>query len=377
MGQQQQQQSGGDNSLAPVWIMVLVLFSGYFLWRAGHTQIVAVIFYFNVLQASLIQVFIQDDNLDSFVYLMQTLDPSTVDFHQLLAFTEYIGSYVRYPVAVILLILCVFLYRSDLTVKYKKTHSMASLRKQEQKNWPAIAPVVPEDLVSVDISTGPWAMALTPMEFAYKYDLLKKNDLLLDNSTPGLEMTAGLRRGDAKRIFTLQLGPSWSGFQNAPFHVQAIAAVLMARINRDKAAANDILFSLDKSFTSGKLKADIVPEVLKKYEQTELVQDIVVKHAYLLTVLASLLQGARSDGVVPSAEFLWLKVTDRRLWYMLNSIGRQTPFAEVGGPFAHWRAEQSMGRSCRAPMIDEAIKALEVAVKEVKLTPKELARLSP
>ena len=93
--------------------------------------------------------------------------------------------------------------------------------------------------------------------------------------------------------------------------------------------------------------------------------------------MSSLLHAARDDGVVPSAEFLWLKVKDRRLWYMLNSVGRQTPFAEVGGPFAHWRAEQEMGRSCRAPMIDEAIKALEIAVKEVKLSPKELARLEP
>ena len=62
---------------------------------------------------------------------------------------------------------------------------------------------------------------------------------------------------------------------------------------------------------------------------------------------------------------------------MLNCVGRQTPFAEVAGPFAHWRAEQTMGRPSRAPMIDEAIKALEVAIKEVKLSPKELGELQP
>ena len=87
--------------------------------------------------------------------------------------------------------------------------------------------------------------------------------------------------------------------------------------------------------------------------------------------------GHRDDGVVPCSEFLWLKPLDRRLWYMLNSIGRQTPFAEVGGPFAHWRAEKEMGRRCLVPMIDEAIKALETAVKEIKLTPKEMHELEP
>lgn len=62
---------------------------------------------------------------------------------------------------------------------------------------------------------------------------------------------------------------------------------------------------------------------------------------------------------------------------MLNCVGRQTPFVEVAGPFAHWRAEKVMGRRSLVPMIDEAIKALEVAVKEVKLTPKELQELEP
>jgi intracellular multiplication protein IcmP len=116
---------------------------------------------------------------------------------------------------------------------------------------------------------------------------------------------------------------------------------------------------------------------MKKYQNTELVQDIVVKHAYMLSVLGALLVAARLDGVVPSSEFLWLKPVDRRLWYMLNSMGRQTPYVEVGGPFAHWRAEKEMGRRSLVPMIDEAIKALEVAVKEIKLSPRQMEELKP
>ncbi len=50
------------------------------------------------------------------------------------------------------------------------------------------------------------------------------------------------------------------------------------------------------------------------------------------------------DGVQASADFLWLKPIDRRLWYMLNTVGRQTPFAEVAGPYAHWLAEREMGK---------------------------------
>ena len=57
--------------------------------------------------------------------------------------------------------------------------------------------------------------------------------------------------------------------------------------------------------------------------------------------------------------------------------GDKPPIAEVAGPFAHWRAENEMGRRCLVPMIDEAIKALEIALKEIKLTPRQMEELEP
>nr|AAX56256.1 IcmP [Legionella drozanskii] len=379
MGQQSQQQGGGssDNSMAPVWITVLLFLTAFIIWKSAHEYIVAFVFYLNVLQAKLVGYFVSNPQLENNVYVMQTIDPATVDWEQFVGLTRSVGDYIRYPVVVILIVLAIFLYKSDITLKFRKAHNMKSLRAQEQHNWLAIMPIIKEDLTNSDISKGPWAMALTPMEFARRYHLLKKEDAILDNPVPGQEMTAGIRKGDAKRVFTLQLGPYWDGFERCSPQAYALAAVFMARMNRDMDAATLVLETLDKTCTAGKPDFSVARPVLRKYQNSENVQEIIAKHAYLLTVLASLLAGAREDGVVPTAEFLWLKPLDRRLWYMLNSIGRQTPFAEVGGPFAHWRAEKEMGRRSLVPMIDEAIKALELAVKEVKLTPKELQELEP
>lgn len=376
---QQAQQSSGDHSLAPAWIMGGLVLLCYFIWYSAHQYIVSFIFAFNIIQAKFICYFIHDPSLKNDILLMQTLNPSLVDWPQLMEFTQHVGNYSRYPIIFIMLVCALILYRSDVTLKYRKKHTMATLREQEQENWPSIMPVIKEDLVACDVNSGPWAMAMTPMEFARKYDLLKKSDALLDKtSTPGQEMTAGLKRGDAKRIFTLQLGPSWDGsFARCPVHVRALAAVFMSRMNRDKNTANAILRRLDQSYVAGKLDPGDVDSVLNKHMNTELVQEAIAGHAYLLSVMASLLENARKDGVVPSAEFLWLKPVDRRLWYMCNCVGRQTPFVEVAGPFAHWKAEKAMGRGSRAPMIDEAIKALEIAIKEVKLSPKELKELKP
>lgn len=375
---QQAQQSSGDHSLAPVWIMVMLVFSCYVIWYSGHQYIVSFVFAFNIIQAKFICYFINDPSLKNDILLMQTLNPSEINWEQLMVFTKHVGDYSRYPIILMMLLGAMILFRSDVTLKYRRRHTMFTLREQEQQNWPSIMPVIKEDLVATDVNTGPWAMAMTPMEFSRKHQLLKKSDALLDKSTtPGQEMTAGLKRGDAKRIFTLQLGPAWDGFDRCPLHVRALGAVFMARMNRDKASATSILTRLDQSFVAGKLDPGDVDAVIKKYINTELVQDILSRHAYVLTVMASLLEAARKDGVVPSAEFLWLKVTDRRFWYMCNCIGRQTPFVEVGGPFAHWKAEKAMGRPSRAPMIDEAIKALDIAIKEIKLSTKELQELQP
>ena len=376
MAQQPQQQSG-DNSMATVWITVLLFITAYIIWKMGHQHIVAAVFFLNVLQAKLISFFVGGALLSKEIYVMQTVDPASVTGEQLFELTRSVGDYMRYPVIVILVVLAVVLYKSNVTLKFRRAHDMRTLRSQEQYNWPAIMPVVKQDLVSIDINTGPWAMALTPMEFARKYKLLKKDDVLLDNPSPGQEMTAGVRRGDAKRVFTLQLGPYWDGFDRCPPHVRALAAVFLSRMNRDRGSANKILESLDKSCSEGKPDYSMATTVLRKYQNVAAVQEIVDKHAYLLTVMASILQASRDDGVVPSSEFLWLKPIDRRLWYMLNCVGRQTPFAEVSGPFAHWRAESAMKRRSLVPMIDEAIKALEIAVKEVKLSPKELQELEP
>lgn len=376
MAQQQQGQGGNsDNAMAPVWITILVFFAGFFIWKFGHPVIVAFVFKINLLEAKLVSFLYSSSALMEEISIMETVDPGAVTWDQMTALTRNIGNYTRYPIGVILLVLAVILYRSNVTLKFRRAHSMKTLRSQEQHNWPAIMPVVNEDLVEADPDQGPWAMAMTPLEFARKHHLLKKNDALLDNPLPGMEMTAGIRKGDAKRVFTLQVGPYFNGFNHCPAHVVCLAAVFMARMNRDKGAANAILETIDKSYASGKPDFSKGTAVVNKYINTELVQEVLQRHAYVLTVMASLLEKARDDGVVPSSEFLWLKPMDRRLWFMLNCIGRQTPYVEVGGPFAHWKAEKVMRRRCLFPMIDEATTALEIAIKEIKLSEKELQGL--
>lgn len=372
----QQSSGGGDNAFAPIWLTILLFITCYFLWKAFHAYVVESVFFLNVWQARFIGFFFSDPQLVEDVRVMQTVDPAAVNWSQLVALTTSVGTYTRYPVIAVLAVLAVILYFSNVKLKFRKTHSMATLRNQEQHNWPSILPVTKTDLVNMELDEGPWAVAMNPMEFARRQHLLRKNDELLDTFLPGQECTAGLKRGDAKRVFTLQLGPYWEGFSRCSPPTFALAAVFIARMNRDRDAAMSILETLDKAYgVSNRPNFLVVNKVIKKYHNTKDVQAILGKHAYVLTIMASLLEAARQDGVVPACDFLWLKVVDRRLWYMLNCVGRQTPFVEVAGPFAHWRAEKAMRRRSLVPMIDEATKGLELAIKEVKLSSSDLREL--
>lgn len=375
MGQQQQgQQGGADNAYAPIWIMVAIFTVGWLIWRFFKGHIVAAVFYVNLLQAKLISLF--TNNLNNAIYYMNTQDPKTVSFDVMVSLSVAVGKYMRYPVLACLIALAIWLYFSNVTLKFRRTHSMQTLRDQEQYNWSQIMPVTKLNLMTIDINEGPWAMGLTPMEFAKKNDLLKRDDYAEeDPSKPGSMMTAGIRRGDAKSVLTIQLGPYFRGFEVLPIHLLALAAVFSARINRDRDAASELLVSINKSVLTGKIKFVGAKSLLKKHVNSEIVQKCAAAHAYVLTAMATLLKKARDDGVLATADFLWLKTVDRRAWYMLNSVGRQTPFVEVAGPFAHWKAELALGRKSIVPMVEEAIKALEAGIKEIKLSPNELEAL--
>src|SRR5262249_39739805 len=147
-----------------------------------------------------------------------------------------------------------------------------------------------------------------------------------------------LKRGQANKLFALQLGPVYTGSRNLPPHARALFAVFAARINAASKEAEAVLKELNNAAQSKSFKLSSVDRLLAKHEKTKLVQEIEKSHAYVTTVMASMLEGAREDGVQASADFLWLKPLDRRLWYILNTVGRQTPFIEVAGIFAHWLA---------------------------------------
>lgn len=363
-----------DNSMSILWGIAAIFFVLGIIWYNFKAQIVGFYLHIKLWETDqLLHLFPGLQDLRTAIVDTLQANPQQVSLDDVVTLGTAVGNYVRFPLMAVIILLAAWSYFGTSTRIFKNIYTARDLSGQEKLNWPQITPVIGLDLVKADIDKGPWAMALTPMQFCKKYDLLIERRFgpqegVSRKDWQRVEVT--LNKGKANRIFVLQLGPVWRGAQALPPHVKALFAAFAARINGDTAPAMALFASINRS-SSKKLDFTGTDALLKKHFDTSIVRKVVSSHAYLLTVMAEMLVAARNDGVQGVADFLWLKPIDRRLWYMLNTVGRQTPFPEVAGPFAHWLAEKEAGHKLLVPMVHEATNALALSLTEIIYRPDE------
>lgn len=363
------QQPQSDNSMSVLWILAGVFVFSAMTWYMFRPQIVH--FYFTIKLWEIDAIGLFTHRLDDVKATILSTNPAQLSLDDLMRIGNIVGNYLRIPVVLIILIFALLVYFSNSTRSFKRIYSMKDLALLEKENWPQITPVIGLDLIKANIDKGPWAMAMTPMQFCKRFRLLQEHkgqprEGMMHKEWSRVEVT--LKRGQANKIFSIQLGALWQGLDRLPPHAQALFAVFAARYHGDGKAAAALLSQISAS-SKAKLNFSGTSELLKKYANNKPMVEIASGHAYVLTVMASMLEAAREDGVQASSDFLWLKPIDRRLWYMLNTVGRQTPFVEVAGPFAHWIAEKEIGRRLLVPMVEEATNALEHTLKETVYRP--------
>lgn len=284
------------------------------------------------------------------------LDGGPLEFADALAMLRQTGVYVRWLYIPLFVWLTLRLLSRSTRGRYQRQHSMSSLAKQEAKLWPEIAPVAGKQdlLIKGDMAAGEWAVALTEWEFAEQHKLATRED-------------PQLRREKARDLFVAQLGPRWSGSASLPPHARAIYAALLLYIGGDGKDGLAAFRRMAQTFASGglaKMDTSFADAAIAKHESNPIVQRAIAQHAYAFTVLPTLLQLARADGVLASPMFIWLKTVDRRLWYTLNNVGRYAFHVECSGIAAHWLFEKTVGQACPSPMVEKAVDGLAMALKE-------------
>ncbi|PCH57854.1 MAG: phosphoesterase [Legionellales bacterium] len=374
---------GGDdkNSAHMLWVIALIFGIGAIIWWQFAPQLKQFFLWVRVAELQAIVFLVQPFNPDAEVvealFFAQDLTIFNLSADAAKYLSRVTGDYLRYPISGFFLFAIYMVYSRHIKLRFQKIYSTKTLRHQEQKIWSQITPVAKLDLVNTELSEGPWAMARTPTQFAKTYQLLEISVAIKDPDilSPGDSFIAKVITSKANRVFAAQLGNLWNNPAQMPLYQQALFAVFIARGSRDTKSASDLLKQISKSLLkSSQPDFSGAKKLWKKHYKTRKVQDLCAKHAYVNSLMISALLFAREDGVLATADFIWLKPRDRKLWYVLNTVGRQTPVAEAAGTYAHWLAEKAIGKALTVPMIAEATIALKLAVAEIIYEPGEEER---
>jgi intracellular multiplication protein IcmP len=364
---QQQGSGGGDNSLAAFWLTIFFFALIGVIWYVFRVQIAWLILKLKFYEIALVSIFAS--KAIPITQYLQNIQGTAAEMKVLGTVLTDVGNYFRYPVVAFLMIFAFVIFLTHPTMKFKRAHNMKTLYEQEKYNWPQIMPISSFNLVKEPIEKGPWGMSLTPMQFAKKHKLIVEEREKKVGLGQSHSITVNLARAQAYQVFSMQLDANFYSIDKVKPHIKALFAIFSARVNKDEPVAKKILDQLAVSYVSGHLDFSGIDEAVKKYKELPSIKKVLESHAYVITMMASMLEAARQDGVVASADFLWLKLVDRPMWYMLNGVGRQTAFVEVGGAVAHWLAEKRIKRKISTPMVEEAVKALDIALKEVMYVP--------
>ena len=323
MAQQQQQQGGGggsgENSMDILWLVAIIVVGLGLTWYFGKSYISAFVFQVRWVEivaveyligiwnsiASLVHLPIPNTNDLTVAANHIQANGSTTEFGTLKAISDTVGNYLRYPILVILGILAVVVFQKNVSAKFSSKFTMPRLRKLETTNWPYIIPVAKLNLVDVPLDEGPWAMSTPPLIFAKRHHLIRERKK--DDKT-----ILKINNGAAYRVFSMQLGPVYTDVSVLPDYVQALFAIFAAKADFDAKNADQLLKQIAISSGRGELDFKGTKELLDKYKDTKIVKRAINRHAYVTTIMASMLEAARTGGVLASAQFLWLKPLDRQ-----------------------------------------------------------------
>lgn len=369
------------NSMDILWIMFLVFGICAFIWWQFSAELKTFFVWLKLkelwLISSVLGLIGMGDYSSRMYTLVQGIDPLALDKNTATVIANEVGSYLRYPIALILGAYGLYVFSYHIKMRFRKHYDMRKLVSQEKNVWPGIKIVDNLDLVAMDLNSGPWAMSKTPIMFCRDYKLIKPEYVppLPGTIEAEKKFKCSLLKQRSASVFARQLGDLWSGVERMPKHWQALFAAFIARGARDGKNSKKIIDQLASSAAKGSLDYTGIDTILAKYiNDKEIVKNVTSKHAFNITVMLAALEFARLDGVFPSADFLWLKPIDRTLWFSLNSLGRKTAHVEGSGPFAHYMFEKALGKPYSTPMISEAVLALEVAVSEIIFVPTDEER---
>ncbi|MFZ9035709.1 MAG: type IVB secretion system coupling complex protein DotM/IcmP [Francisellaceae bacterium] len=276
-----------------------------------------------------------------------------VSIADIYAISSLLGHYLRWLDITIGFIAIVLLYRYHPGRKHITRHSRQSLVGALSREFPQTAPVLDKNLEREDINSGAWRMAETPLEYLKSHALLDA-----DHNINAFRL---------HELLVEQIGRPWRGIEELTDVEKALFGVLAAFVNYDRAKATSVMEPLNNTALDNKPDFTAAHRLAYEYIDSKAVKKCIHRHYYVYTMMTEMLELARKSGTVASANFLWLKVKDRHLWYVLNNVGRHAVFIEAAAVRAHHQAESLIGVALKEPVVYKVCDALYQKMKQVAI----------
>lgn len=345
---------------------------GYLSWSYYHGEISAAVIAWRRWEIGLLSRV-----TDTFAVAdkqMAGANPYQVTVGALYRISHQIGIAWRLPACIVMGLVAVICMIRAVPSRYRRRLDLTKLATELSTDFKAPAAFMNLGLQIVPPqanSLRPADFALTPEEWVERYAL-------------GSGGAFDERRAVA--ALTIQLG----GPRQLPVPTSAGALVVYVGFSlhlagrRDEAAR--ILGTVGEMLTGGAETDDGSGPATSLRVPSEIIKDcmqligdhtvfsepqvIMQRHAWTNTALMSLLNTARMrSGVLAPAQFGWLKLVDRPLWYALQSLGFETegtgrylhpnPRVEACGVRDHWAVERAADIPIVDPSFDRAIVALQ------------------
>jgi intracellular multiplication protein IcmP len=369
--------SSDDTAAFNLFVIIVGLCVGaYLLWDTYHTQISAAVM--AVMHHEIVFIDRFTDRYALADRQMAQSDPSGVTLRDLYGILHAVGMFFRIPATALLAILALICVVHATPSRFKRRFDLDRLIREQARMFPVIAPFVARHLGVVAPPNGvprPADYALTPQEWI---------------KCCAQDAQGRFNRARAEAALVTQLGPGWMGPAAAPPVARLLFVVFALHLTERRDDAMALLVIAAKDLPQPEEDAPAGPErplelpaaVVEQADAAladpaEFVEakTIAGRHAYTAPALMALLNAARlRAGVLAPAQFAWLKLVDRALWYSLHSLGYETegygrylhpnPRPEAGGARDHWAAERAAGEPVIRPSVERALEAIQRAADE-------------
>lgn len=370
---QQRVGSGEDTMVAFALLAGIAVGGGWFLWYKYHPQIATW-----VIAAQHWQMLVIAHITNRYEVLDRqalALDPSAVTAKTLYRLCYLVGLFYRVPAGVVITGLAVLCLVGNPPSRFTKVLNLDGLMKVQAKVFRTTAAFVGRDLRPVAMAKGeprPLDAALHGKEWVERY--ARKPDGNYDEDA-------------AARELTRQLGPVWRGVAKAPEVVRCLLAAFALHAARERDAALAFLGDFSEAMAPQKKQGPAGPELsVPAPPRIVAAADVVLRrpdlrpylalanrHGFTAPAVMTVLHEARRRaGVLAPAQFNFIKLIDRRLWFALHALGfpgeegtdepvMPTPRIEAVGARDHWAAERLEGRPLFVPSLERAVRVIRDA----------------